>query len=182
MDAALPAPAEATVATDGTFVVAAVQPGFYSVNVTGLPEDLYVRAASFAGVNALEKPLSVAYRGAQDPVGLTLQIASDGGRITGAVFDQTSMGFPAAQITLIPEGDARPSVERYRTAISGRDGSFTIRGIAPGDYRLFGWDNLEPNAYLNVDFMKFYQDFGTPIHIGPGQSGSVSLRLIQLDR
>ena len=25
---------------------------------------------------------------------------------------------------------------------------------------MFGWDDLEPNAYLNVDYIKSYQDLG----------------------
>jgi len=40
----------------------------------------------------------------------------------------------------------------------------------------------EPNAYLNVDYVKSYQDLGMPVHLEPNQSGAVSLRLIQFDR
>jgi hypothetical protein len=110
---------------------------------------------------------------------LEVQIGADGGRITGTVFDRDNATSAGATITLIPEGDARLRPDRYRTVLSGSDGSFALRGIVPGDYRVFGWDALEPNAYLNVDFMRAYLELGTPVRIQPGQSASVSLRLIE---
>jgi hypothetical protein len=113
---------------------------------------------------------------------LEIQIGTDGGRITGTVLDRNNTPSAGALITLVPEGDARLRPDRYRTALSGPDGRFMLRGIVPGDYRLFGWDELEPNAYLNVDFMSSYLELGKPVRIQPRQSASVSLMLLQFDR
>ena len=150
--------------------------------MSDLPDDLYLKAAAQAGADVLEKLIPVGW-GPQNVGGpLDIQIGTDGGRITGAVFDRANTPSAGALITLVPEGDARLRPDRYRTALSGPDGSFTLRGIVPGDYRLFGWDDLEPNAYLNVDFMRAYLELGTPVRIQPSQSASVSLRVIEFDR
>jgi hypothetical protein len=177
VDTALPSPAPVTVALDGSFVVPAVQPGYYSVNVVSLPGDLYVRTVSFAGLNVLEKPMALAY-GSGDSGQLSIQIATDGGRLAGAVYDGNNALFAGAQVTLVPEGSNRMRLDHYRAAVSGPDGAFTIPGIVPGDYRLFAWENLEPNAYLNVEFMRSYLDLGTLLRVDPGQTRSVPLRLI----
>jgi hypothetical protein len=177
VDMALPSPAPVSVALDGSFVVPAVQPGYYSVSVVGLPGDLYMRSASLAGANVLEKPIPLAY-GSGDSGQLSIQIATDGGRLAGAVYDGNNALFAGAHVTLVPDGNNRTRVDHYRTATSGPDGTFTIPGIVPGDYRLFAWENLEPNAYLNVEYMRSYLDLGTLVRVEPGQTRPVPLRLI----
>ena len=179
---ALPDPEPAVVAQDGRFVFKAVQPGTYALNVADLPDDLYLNAAVQSGADVLESLLPVGW-GPQNVGGpLNIQIGNDGGRITGTVFDQANTVSAGALVTLVPEGNARSRPDRYRTAITGTDGSFAIRGIAPGNYRAFGWDDLEPNAYLNADYIRSYQDLGTLVRVEPNQSSSLSLRLISMER
>ena len=69
------------------------------------------------------------------------------GRMAAALrerFDRANMSSAGAIITLVPEGDARLRPDPYRTALSAPDGSFTLRCIVPGDYRLFGGMTLSP--------------------------------------
>jgi Carboxypeptidase regulatory-like domain len=182
VDTALPAPADAVVAQDGSYAVSAVQPGYYSVSVTGLPGELYLKAAVAAGADLLETALPVAYGGPPDQRELAILIGVDGGRIVGTVVDLGNKPFVGAQVTLIPESNRGSRFDLYRTAISREDGSFLIRGIVPGDYKVFAWANPESNAYLNVEYMRYYENFGTPVHLDPNQSGSLSLRPIYIDR
>ena len=178
----LPDPEPAAVAQDGRFEFRTVQPGVYAVHVADLPGDLYLKTAVQAGSDVLERLIPVGW-GPQNMRGpLEIQIGTDGGQLTGMVFDRVNTPSAGALITLVPAGDARLRPDRYRTALSAPDGSFTIRGVVPGDYRLFGWDDLEPNAYLNVEFMGAYLELGTPVRVQPSQSASVSLRLIESDR
>ena len=181
MELSLPDAEPAAIAQDGRFVIKAVQPGTYALSVSDLPDDLYLNTAIQAGVDVLARLLPVGWGTENFRGPLDIQIRADGGRITGTVFDASDTPSAGAQITLVPEGDLRSRLDRYRTAITGSDGTFTIRGVAPGDYRVFGWDNLEPNAYLNVDYIKSHQDLGIPVRVSPSQSSSVSLRLIQFD-
>jgi uncharacterized protein (DUF2141 family) len=175
MDPALPAAAPGTMTATGEFAVPAVQPGSYIVQVEGLVNDQYLKSALSGSADALENPISVAYPAAPE---LRIQIASDGGRITGAVYDRNDALIPNSEVILVPTSVNRFRFDRYRTAVTGDDGQFSMRGIAPGDYKLFAWENLEPNAHLNVDFMRAYESMGMPVHIEPNGSGAVSLRLI----
>jgi hypothetical protein len=54
----------------------------------------------------------------------------------------------------------------------------TIRGIPPGSYKLFAWEELEPNAYLNSAYLAIVEAFGTPVNITSGGNPPVSARLI----
>jgi len=178
----LPDPEPAPIGQDGKFVFRAVQPGVYVLSVTDLPDDLYLKSAVQAGVDVLEKWIPVGLGPLNQRGPLEIQIGADGGRITGTVFDRANTPSVGALITLVPEGDARLRPDRYRTALSGSNGSFTLQGIVPGDYRVFSWDELEPNAHMNVDFMRAYLELGTPVRVQPNQSATISVRLIESDR
>jgi hypothetical protein len=174
VDPALPEPALTEIAANGQFVVPGVQPGNYSVSVDGLTGDQYLKSVVSGGLDVLEQSLPVG-----TPAELQVQIGVDGGRVSGAVYDRNSALFPNAEVILVPTSVSRLRFDRYRTTASDDDGQFVIRGIAPGDYKVFAWTNLEANAHLNTEFMRPYEDLGTAVHVEPGSSGTVSLRLIQ---
>ena len=86
MELSLPDAEPAAIAQDGRFVIKAVQPGTYALNVSDLPDDLYLDTAIQAGADVLASLLPVGW-GAENVRGpLTIQIRTDGGRITGLGF------------------------------------------------------------------------------------------------
>jgi hypothetical protein len=40
-----------------------------------------------------------------------------------------------------------------------------MNGIAPGDYKLFAWEDIEPFSYFDADVLKQFEDNGKPIHV-----------------
>jgi len=47
---------------------------------------------------------------------------------------------------------------RFKTAIAKSDGSFIIDGVAPGQYSLFAWDEIEPREYFDASFLDRFSD------------------------
>jgi hypothetical protein len=56
-----------------------------------------------------------------------------------------------------------------------------IRGIAPGDYKLFAWANPEANAHFNLEYLRAYESFGTPVRIQPGENAPIAVPVIRID-
>jgi len=79
----------------------------------------------------------------------------------------------------VPGEPRRHRPDQYRSAISAEDGKFSLRGIPPGDYKLFAWQFIETNAYLNREFMRHYDVFGKVVTVVAGDNESIELRLIQ---
>jgi hypothetical protein len=52
------------------------------------------------------------------------------------------------------------------------------RGIPPGEYKLFAWDTIEPNAWLNPEFMLDDEELGAAATVGPSEKLSAQIRLI----
>jgi hypothetical protein len=178
-DPALPEIPAVGVSVDNRFSVPGVQPGTYSLAITGLPEDLYVRLVHIGGVEAGMRPVFVS---GDAPVDVRVTLGLDGGRVGGVVYSREDQPLSGAQVVLVPESESRFRFDRYRRAVSGEDGSFSLRGIAPGEYKLFAWDSIESNAELNAEYMRAYENLGTPVRIAPGENPAVPLRLIRMGR
>jgi len=152
-----------------------VKPARYQLAVTGLPDDTYMQAALHGKTNALEQEIDVRLDSTEP---LEILLKRDGGRIDGAVTDTTGRAFARAVVVLIPEPARRRRTDLYKVVVSSADGSFAIRGIGPGDYKVFAWENVEPNAYLNDEFMRQYEEKGTPVRVGPGGNNFVRPAII----
>jgi Carboxypeptidase regulatory-like domain len=176
VDPDLPSPRSVLAKADGQFVLNGVMPGNYVLDVSSLPQDLYVKAARFGADDILEKPLALEVKEPTNP--LQILLGSDGGRLQVAAYDNNGARNGSAQFVLVPDAARRPRRDQYRIAASSDEGLALIRGIPPGSYKLFAWEQLEPNAYLNSDYMLLYESFGVPVNIKPGENPLVGTRLI----
>jgi hypothetical protein len=63
----------------------------------------------------------------------------------------------------------------YFPATSDASGQFVIRGVPPGDYKLFEWESIRPFAYQNGAFLAKHEERGRIVHVG--QTGTVNAEL-----
>ena len=164
LDSYIPAPAGSTIQSNGSMTLANVQPGNYALHVSGLPDTAYVRAAQSDSRDVLERFVQVQYE-SQAP--LEIRLAFDGGQIAGTVANAAGAGVDGATVVLVPDKARRLRPDQYRAVLSSMDGKFSIAGIPPGDYKLFAWESVESNAWLNSDFLLNYEEFGSEVSIGP---------------
>jgi protocatechuate 3,4-dioxygenase beta subunit len=78
---------------------------------------------------------------------------------------------------LIPD-QVRDRTELYKTATTDQNGRFTLRGVPPGGYRIYGWEVIEANAWFDRDVLAQYENQGKPIRILEAAKENVELRMI----
>jgi hypothetical protein len=169
VDPDLPSPQETFAQTDGAFLINGVAPGSYLLEMSNLPQDFYVKAARYGEDDALDKPVTVAAK--EPPKPLQILVGVDGGRLQVTARAGT-------QVVLVPDMARRSRREQYRTAAAGDDGQTLLRGIPPGSYKVFAWERVEPNAYLNADFLQLYEQSGTSVRITSGENQGIKARVI----
>jgi hypothetical protein len=147
---------------NGQFTIRNVQPGTYSLEIAGIPEDLYIRSERSGQTSFMGSAFALAW---EPPASLEILLTGDGGHVHGTVVDADAKAFAGARIALVPTGTRRDRPDQYRTASSNEEGQFDLRGIPPGEYQLFAWENVEENAWLNADFMRRFLDMGVSITI-----------------
>ena len=148
---------------DGSFMIPAVGLGHFRLQVAGrLPPELYVSDIRQGGRSVFDSGFDVT----SEPLGtFQVDLKSGAGSAQGIVEDASGKPAADATVVLVPGPLHRQNRSMYRTAVSDASGHFTIQGIAPGDYKLFAWEEITGGAYLNSHFLDPYENRGKTINV-----------------
>jgi len=162
---------------DGTFQQEAVGPDRYVVHVNDLPDGFYVKAMRSGDADVLANGLEVATAA---PAPLDIVVSPNGGQISGMVQDAgTQQPAAWATVVLIPqEKERRERPDFYKTINSDGSGRFNFRGIAPGKYKVFAWEDVDNGAWFDPDFMSAVEDKGAAVEIQEGSRENLQVTLI----
>lgn len=159
-----------TVQPDGSFVIPAVPAGLWSLILNPLPPGSYVKSMTLGQLDVLDRPVPIT---PETATLLEIVIGAQGAEVRGRV----EQGFATA-ILAAPEGEAVSLSARYATTGVDEDGNFRLRGLYPGSYRLYAFEDLEPGAWLDPNFLANYRDSGTSVQLQEGLSSELRLKAI----
>jgi hypothetical protein len=164
------------VSPEGNFSIAAVPEGRYRISaVAGLPPDLYLADVRANAMSVFDDGFDVSTR-LNFPIEVVL--GSGAGTVDGVVRDGPTKVFPNATVVLIPEANRRQNRALYFSAASDAAGRFMIRGVPPGDYKLFAWESVPTFAYQNSAFIARHEGSGRAVRVGQGGTSSAELQII----
>lgn len=165
-------PTSSPMAEDGSFTISNVIQGQYRV-VAPPAQNSYVKELRYNRADALNSPFEVSQRNLETiEVVISLKVA----QIDGIIVDDRGQPVPGVQAVLIP--DRRDRTELYKTATTDQGGRYVMRGITPGDYKLFAWEALETYGYFDPDVMRRSDSFGKAVHVGESSNLSVDGKII----
>jgi hypothetical protein len=162
---------------DNTFVLKNVGAGVFRVNVFGLPDGFYVKSVKSGEIDIQMDGLDVT-RGAPSP--LDILVSPHAGVVSGTV-QNPNTGQPAsgALVVLVPEEKERRDQQQfYRTTTTDQNGSYLVKNIPPGEYKAFAWEDIDPGAYTDPEFLKPFESKGEAVTISESDQKSVSLTMI----
>lgn len=159
---------------NGDFFLQDVGAGSYRLSVGGFPEEYYLKSAKLGGVDVLDAGLNI---DSASPGALEIELSSQGGSISGAVFRDHQPA--AATVFLVPNPPRRNRQDLYSMKATKADGTFTLLGLPPGDFKLFAFEDAEPGMWWSdPSALQSYEAKGQAIHIDDGGSQSIQLELI----
>jgi len=166
----------ASVKADGAFELPHVGPDKYLIRAFNLPENVYLKAARAGNTEVLEFGLDLTSGASPGPLEIVLSTAS--GAVAGLVSDGQGRPAPAATVTLLPESRRRHLPHLHLSVATDQNGSFLLRGVAPGDYRLFAWEDIEAGAWQDPEYLRPFENQGVAVTVRENGQESVQLRLI----
>lgn len=149
---------------DGSFRLSGVTAGVWDFTLNPLPEDLWIKTASLGDLDVLNGEFNVA-SGMKGPMRIVL--ASNGAQISGVVSQD---GQPdRAVVVLVPSAsELQGFAQMYRSTSTQGNGAFIFKGVRPGAYKLFAFEEVEAFAWLDPDFLKPVESLGESISVADG--------------
>jgi hypothetical protein len=163
-------------AQNGTFLLRDVSEGLYRLTTSGQSQDCYLKSIRYAGLEVSDDEFNVV-RGTQATLEVT--ISSRGARVQGTAKDADGLPAAGVWVVLVPAEAHRHEFHLFKQQITDQYGRFDIRGIAPGDYKLFSWEQVEPNAWEDPDFLKLFEARGESVSLQEGDGKSIELVAIR---
>jgi len=154
------------VGSDGNFRLSGVTPGVWTVVIDSLPQDMWVKSESLGSGETVSGEFTITENTRGQ---LRIMLAKTGGQISGTVLAD---GQPSrATIVLAPASpELRNSHQLYKIINANERGTFTLRGVPPGGYKLFGFQEIEPFGWLDPEILNMVDEMGEPVTVAPGDT------------
>jgi hypothetical protein len=153
-------------ADNATFTIPDLTPGNYRLDAVP-PSPYYVKSVTLAGRDFMREEIPITQSGA-GPIDIVL--SDDGGVIDAQVTGADDQPVAAAGVMLLQNG-LRP-----RIAATGPDGHVKLQGLAPGDYRIYAWDDVQQVEYADAEWMKRNGGSGVAVTVQAGQTAQVTVK------
>lgn len=176
-DGSMMSPGTARVKADGSFELKNVLPGAYSVEVTGDSKamaDSFVETVTAGTKDMTDSGLSVT----GGTIAIDVAVSLESGAVEGSVANDKNETIANAVVVAVPESRYRKQGNRYQRVTTDQAGRFTMRGLRPGEYKLFAWEVMEEDEFFDPEYLKSYEDRGTAIRLEKSGHQSTSLKVI----
>lgn len=152
---------------DGKFTINGVHPGRYRVQVQAY--GAYV-ASLVSGTQDLSKGAELVVGPGTPPEPLEVVLRNDGGSIAGTIGESAKVA-DGVGVLLAPAAGG----EAQRTMANR--GRFEFWGLAPGDYQVYLFKDIEKIEYRNPELLRGFKG-GEDVHITAGGKASVTLKAV----
>jgi hypothetical protein len=164
---------------DGTFTFPVIPEGHYRLNAAPLAaagpswyiSDIRQDSVSIhdGGFTIGKLPLN--------PIDVIVN--TNGGSVEGTVVTAENKTVPQTTVVLAPPQNHRSNSTLYKVVQTDAQGHFKISGVAPGNWKLFAWESVQPGAFQNADFMLEYETRGKSVVITSGVTSNAEVNLIR---
>jgi hypothetical protein len=170
------APTSGALKQDGTFVVKNVPEADYRPILQGLSDHCFLKSAKYGDSTLSNGSLSIHPR---SDTSLELLVSCRAPHVSGTVLTSDSLPAPGVYVVLVPDPPQSDRDWKYSRGTTDQNGNFTLKGVEPGDYKLFSWSSAEDGDWLDDDWLKPFLTQGLSVHLEEGDHKTLQLQLIE---
>jgi hypothetical protein len=163
-------------AEDGSLILNNIVPESYQFSVV-VPDGYYLKFAKFGELDVLRYGLDLS-RGATGR--LEVVLSGNGGSIEGVVADENAQAIEFARVVLIA-ADETNDLSQIKIVVTDRKGRFRMRGIRPGDYKMYASQNFDLTALRDPVNAKLLEPHAQPVSIHEHSQESVYLKPLVIE-
>jgi uncharacterized GH25 family protein len=163
----------AEVKPDGSFLLKDVPPGAHELAIAG-KAGLYLKSLRLGDKQLTDWRIDVTSK----LEGLVIVLGADMGELEGSV--QNGKGEPVlrARVNAIAYGDQASRTDFNRFAFTDEKGEFKIKDVAPGEYKIFAWEDVPVGAPQDPEFRKPFEKRAVSVKMQPNGHEKVQVTAI----
>jgi len=165
-----------TVKEDGTFTLTNVTAEQYTIVASGLPGEAFLKSARWGEQDVLDTGLDLSSGAAGGTLDLVYSLK--GGQIDGTALNAKQEPARGVSVTLAPDARRQNQTQLYKMTSTDQNGMFNFRGLAPGDYRLFAWEEVDPMGYRDPEYLKPFESKAKAVTIREGGRETAEVKVI----
>lgn len=159
----------------GKFVLTDAKPGTFEVALQATNmEDWFVKAVYANGRDIRDTGLQVSAA----PVDLEIVVSPNAASVSGVVKDAAGNLVRDAFVLLAPTDGRSHRLSAFGNTTTDENGGYTIRGLDPGDYVAFAWDDIDDDEWMDPSRLKQWAEHGTKVSMSVGERLTLNLPLI----
>lgn len=82
-------------------------------------------------------------------------------------------------VVQVPDEAHRDESRLYQKTTTDQYGQYLLRGIAPGDYKIFYWDEVEDRAWEDPEFLKAFESQGQKVALEEAVTKTVDVMAVK---
>ena len=165
--------------SDGSFSLHNASEGEYRPWILDPSKSCYLKSARLGPTPMVDGKLAI-HSGGDNT--LEYVVSCHASQVEGQVLTSDSLPAEGVFVVLVPEPRLREDSSKFLDVRTDQYGRFLIKGITPGDYKLFSWSSVEQGDWQDADFLKHYEGKGVSVPLEEGDHKSVDLTLIEPPR
>jgi len=159
---------------DGKFVLKNLSPVKYNLALVGLPEGAWIKSVLVSGREVLGKEIDWSSGMSGN---MRIVLSGDAATVSGLV-QRGDVPAGGVTVVLLPADVSKRHDIFDKMATTDQFGSFTIRGIAPMEYKVFAFEDLDLGAWQDPDLMNDVESLGEKVVSTAGGAVNVQLKSI----
>lgn len=152
------------------FSLDASVPGKYRIRANRLPPNMYLKSVSYGEQDLPDHTAALRPGGAL----LTVVLGADAGVVNGTV--QSDRGEVSGNVVISVERDGD---SQWAPVDFGAH--FLVPNLAPGDYKIYAWDDPDPSLTTIAEFRQEFSSYAASITVNAGAAATVQVKLIPAD-
>ena len=160
---------------DGSFVIENAVAERYRIVVYNLPQGVWLKSSRAGDQEVLETGMDLS---AGAPVQVEVILGIGVGQVSGMVRDAKQQPVSGAMVTLLPDPMKEDRNDLYKMVSTDQSGQFTLPGVAPGEYKAFAWEDIDPGRYMDPEFLKTHE--GAAAKVSVKANGQAQVNLVQI--